>query len=449
LIIKSFAGKNLNGYINVAADFLPDLTFLYGINGCGKTTVVRSIHALLTLNYPVLGETQYSSLELKLEQDGKRVTIRASGTDQAIVISVTGSRERLAISRFVPDPDLPVWSVDDARRDWYTAQANMASGHSVVKIIEALPSPMYLGLERRTVGPVRRVVRPAARESRQSVFSNSLQASLNEASNHAARAFRNAYVAESKLKDELKDDLVLMTFKYDADAPSSGFLLIPKKDEIQRSLAAHEKIIEALSRIGLTGTSIESSVRGFFEHLSAIMADLPAPTRGKGPPELAAKDINRLLRYQFNKLLFDRATEMLKRIEKFSSDVRATFASIESYRELMNDFLKSSKKVMIVDLSGLSVSIEGVGQRPVNALSSGEQQLIVLFSQLWFNPSVQQSNVLMIDEPEVSLHIEWQEMFVDALLRAGPKLQLILATHSPSIILDRDDKAIELKPEYA
>lgn len=44
------------------------------------------------------------------------------------------------------------------------------------------------------------------------------------------------------------------------------------------------------------------------------------------------------------------------------------------------------------------------------------------------------SRVYVVDEPEVSLHITWQEQFVDALLKASPDTQFILATHSPSII---------------
>jgi predicted ATP-binding protein involved in virulence len=49
-----------------------------------------------------------------------------------------------------------------------------------------------------------------------------------------------------------------------------------------------------------------------------------------------------------------------------------------------------------------------------------------------------------VDEPELSLHIKWQELFVTAVQEASPKLQLILATHSPSIILDRVDKCVDL-----
>lgn len=42
--------------------------------------------------------------------------------------------------------------------------------------------------------------------------------------------------------------------------------------------------------------------------------------------------------------------------------------------------------------------------------------------------------ICIIDEPELSLHIGWQEIFVDALLRASPNTQFIIATHAPAIL---------------
>lgn len=62
-----------------------------------------------------------------------------------------------------------------------------------------------------------------------------------------------------------------------------------------------------------------------------------------------------------------------------------------------------------------------------------------MLAHLSLNPSLAGSGVFIVDEPELSLHIAWQEKFVDAIREANPKVQLILATHSPAIILDRDD----------
>jgi predicted ATP-dependent endonuclease of OLD family len=44
--------------------------------------------------------------------------------------------------------------------------------------------------------------------------------------------------------------------------------------------------------------------------------------------------------------------------------------------------------------------------------------------------------VLFMDEPEVSLHIEWQKRLIDLILEMNPNVQIILTTHSPALIMD-------------
>jgi len=448
MIIKSFSGSGLNGYINVKLHFFPDLTFLYGINGSGKTTVVRSIHALLTCSIAVLAETVYSSMDLLVEIDGRAISITAKRTDIEMEIAVD-SLEPLTIMRFNADDDLPLWKQDEGRSEFYASQANLNASHPVVKAIDALPTPMYLGLERRAAEPIRRLVRPSLRDTRSSIFSTSLDTSLNEASSFAALAFRSAYVAESKLKDKLRNDLILTAFRFEDASRGFGSLRkVPKKSEARQPLSQSKNIVKVLQRIGLQQNEIET-VELFFAQLSKIIDDLPDAQKGKQAPEVRGADIGKVVKYQFNKLQFDRAKQIVERVEEFSQEVVRIYKPIETYKQLMNEFFGASRKQVAVDVSGLSVLIEDVGPRDVTSMSSGEQQLIVLFTQLWFNPNAITSNVLIIDEPELSLHLRWQEMFVAALSKAHSGLQLILATHSPSIILDRDDKAIELAPNYA
>jgi predicted ATP-binding protein involved in virulence len=81
----------------------------------------------------------------------------------------------------------------------------------------------------------------------------------------------------------------------------------------------------------------------------------------------------------------------------------------------------------------------------ITALSSGERQIFVLITHLVFTPLMRAENVLLIDEPELSLHLKWQKGFVSAIRAANPGIQMILATHSPEIIFDLEDKMIPLE----
>ena len=78
-------------------------------------------------------------------------------------------------------------------------------------------------------------------------------------------------------------------------------------------------------------------------------------------------------------------------------------------------------------------------------LSSGEQHAVVLFYFLIFLAEV--NSIVLIDEPEISFHVIWQNNFVDHIIRIGKKrgLTFILATHSPEIIYGRLDLVRKLE----
>jgi predicted ATP-binding protein involved in virulence len=78
-------------------------------------------------------------------------------------------------------------------------------------------------------------------------------------------------------------------------------------------------------------------------------------------------------------------------------------------------------------------------------LSSGEQHELVLLYELLFK--VQPNSLVLIDEPELSLHVGWQSQFLKDLQEIAElaDLDILIATHSPDIIQDRWDLTVELK----
>ncbi len=67
-------------------------------------------------------------------------------------------------------------------------------------------------------------------------------------------------------------------------------------------------------------------------------------------------------------------------------------------------------------------------------LSSGEKQmLVILLTALVEN---QEHYALLMDEPEISLHIEWQQKLISLIRKINPNAQIILSTHSPALIMD-------------
>ena len=67
-------------------------------------------------------------------------------------------------------------------------------------------------------------------------------------------------------------------------------------------------------------------------------------------------------------------------------------------------------------------------------LSSGEKQLLVILLTVLVEDQL--PYVLFMDEPEVSLHVEWQQTLIDSIMKLNPNLQIILTTHSPAVVMN-------------
>lgn len=101
------------------------------------------------------------------------------------------------------------------------------------------------------------------------------------------------------------------------------------------------------------------------------------------------------------------------------------------------------KQIRIDREGGLAVDGD-MGTLPLDSLSSGEQHELILHYDLLFR--VQRNAVVLLDEPELSLHIEWQSKFLPDLTEIVELsgFDAIVATHSPHIVGDRDNLMVEL-----
>lgn len=79
----------------------------------------------------------------------------------------------------------------------------------------------------------------------------------------------------------------------------------------------------------------------------------------------------------------------------------------------------------------------------VTSLSSGEKQLFILLAEALLQKKA--SHLFIADEPELSLHIEWQRNILNALLDLNPNAQIIVATHSPEIAGSFPNKIINMR----
>ena len=122
----------------------------------------------------------------------------------------------------------------------------------------------------------------------------------------------------------------------------------------------------------------------------------------------------------------------------------AMLAKIQLFKEIINDRFKY-KKMTISKEKGFFFSTNDGQVLSPTVLSSGEQhKLVVLYESLF---KVRPNSLILIDEPEISLHVEWQVNFLSELQQVTQlaSLDVLMATHSPDIINDRWDLTRELK----
>lgn len=130
---------------------------------------------------------------------------------------------------------------------------------------------------------------------------------------------------------------------------------------------------------------------------------------------------------------------------------KETDESIKSFVEIANKYLV--KKEFIYDENNVEISVINKKSKNVvtlENLSSGEKQLLSLFSLLYLEK--EEEYIVIFDEPELSLSIEWQEMLLPDMLNSGKCKFLVAATHSPFIFdneLDSKTGIIEIMKEYS
>ncbi|MDR2698614.1 MAG: ATP-binding protein [Candidatus Methanoplasma sp.] len=116
------------------------------------------------------------------------------------------------------------------------------------------------------------------------------------------------------------------------------------------------------------------------------------------------------------------------------------------YVDIVND-LFVNKNIYINESNILSVRMDNGAALPLSKLSSGEKQILVMFYLILFEAG--NGSLVIIDEPEISLHVAWQQRlgktFSDIARLRG--LHAIVATHSPQVIHDNWDLSVELRME--
>ena len=103
------------------------------------------------------------------------------------------------------------------------------------------------------------------------------------------------------------------------------------------------------------------------------------------------------------------------------------------FQDIVDDLFSETGKKIVRTENEIRFSQIGETLMPYQ-LSSGEKQILAILLTVLVEDN--QSYVLFMDEPEVSLHIEWQKRLIDLCLELNPNVQIILTTHSPAVVMN-------------
>lgn len=127
-----------------------------------------------------------------------------------------------------------------------------------------------------------------------------------------------------------------------------------------------------------------------------------------------------------------------------------SYDSLTSRLQIFLDWIERNQfrgKTISASMQSGLIAIEDTTKSyiPLTRLSSGEKHEIIL--AYWLAFEVPDGSLLLIDEPELSLHVAWQIKFIPELRAIAERKQLIsiVATHAPFIINEQWDKTVDLE----
>lgn len=450
--INSFSARSVYGYMNFDFEFSSNPTILTGPNGSGKTTALRMMQALITPSIHDLLAIDFSEATVELSEGSKNIAIVARKLRERLVVHVSTLPQPLEVPLGMLNELEPEYA--DVRRvaDSVRLLRIKYSDNPTFKFISQLESPLFLGLDRRNsgfqddFGGQVDVSEFSGREFSShsrggKIIRGSLAAGLTEMQLLVRDAFRRVRRLKDQQSERLRKKLLLTGFKYEEvlnldgfGSPNAESESLSSNDLIQQRF----ELISALIAVGIDEAEARKEIDPFFERVIRL-ADRIKRSDGRFEP----KDNQAVVEALLNQASLRRLRELVEAVREFNSKSEQLLNRFQSFVECINRFFADSRKKIEIDPVGaIKVHRPDGTDVPLEALSSGERQLLVMFGHVFFSSFGNRSNAFVIDEPELSLHLRWQEVLLQEMIDSSSRAQIIVATHSPEIVGDMLDNCV-------
>lgn len=380
--LEAFSIEGLSGRrTTIEIDLDPYVNVFWGLNGSGKTSLLRILDAALENNVAFLHRVAFT---------GASVTFFSNRQNKRFVRKVAFRSDEDQLRVMETDEGDFVRLIEPSRRfRWVTTPS--------------MPGP-----------PARR--RMAHRylpTSRLDLFPEMARKRTYGAALHEERHESTYDEAFAALIDDLWIRLTNDTLSAQRLVQQRGIAEIMSLSVTGVGTESNERLASDLS--ATDGYEI------FTEFFSA--QDMPVKVNRK----------NFIKRYQEDPV----QRQIIAAIVRLNEDMAAAGESLEQLFVLIQRMFSGNKH--LEQRSGHLTFLGDDGEPiPLRSLSSGEKQLVyILLETISAGP-----NVVLIDEPELSLHVDWQQALISAIRTVNPNVQLLIATHSPEIMADVADRNI-------
>lgn len=405
--LKSVKVRNFWGHHNISIDFHSDVNFIIGINGSGKTTLVNLIVASLKGDLEELIKIDFESIELRLKGIGNRkqplINISKEGYSVSYNIRDSSKSESIIFTFDI---------LEDARFT-FTRRENIRKTRSyLLDELGRYVELSWLSVNRAKYDP--------NRDIREKVTSG-IDQRLDQLSNDLVRYF--SFI--SKKVAERVDNFQKIVF----------LSLLFKKDRQENLLK-------------INAEQQRKALEGIFQQFSITKKD-DLDTRLESHVNGVNKAKEKLiehagLKYQEASILAnaERIDHIVSEWNKHLDDKKLIEEPKENFLRIINSMMQR-KRFSINLHNELVIATQSGKNLNLNDLSSGEKQLLIVLGEALLQEK--QNCIYFADEPEISLHVKWQESLVEHLRSINPNAQIIFATHSPDVVSIFSDKVFDME----
>lgn len=435
--LKRFTLRGLNGYKTITLNCKTSTKVVSGDNGSGKTSLLNALYAVLAGKQPVLYAINFDSFELEWSTG---VVVKASKTE---LFGSINAETIMAISgiEFFTENGLSDSETTDLISLFLLGDEEAVTNSSGFKTLYT--DTVY---DRDDIlAACRRIAKSVKSAGQFSEIHQKVKELLADVAVLYLPTYRRI---EADLPEyRVKQSNIFPRTKSQKDGWNSDRLINFGLEDVEQKLnsistAIRRETLAAYSRI--SGKTLEEliAINDFEEPPIPTEEDIPSiqlvlSRIGRQSTATESKIADLIRHNQIGEPRYLQLRRFLAQLQEIYAERRLEEQAIEDFANLVNEYLNinsNAEKEFVFDKQKVELQIINKYTEKslkLGALSSGEKQIVSIFARLLLDPN--RRYFIIIDEPELSLSIEWQERFLPDISKNQSCNQLIAITHSPFI----------------